>query len=183
MSDKKKRCLKVTVAIAILAFLITGLCFLCNWLFNERVKEETFQNVITEFTEEEKTAILDTVLIGKDTADLLAAYIPIGDGCKETIKEYAFQVTDKDEFAKYLEKFAISEDAEKAEDISFGDSVLACRNVYVFTDSSFLMLYEYGQNYWLIKQGSYIKDSDKETVEGISFKYAFKKTYGFDKLI
>ncbi len=179
MSDKKKRCLKVTVAIAILALLITGLAFLCNWLFNERVKEETFQNVITEFTEEEKTAILDTVLIEKDTADLLAAYIPIGDGCKETIKEYAFEVTDAEKFSEYLNKFIVDEDAEKAGDMSFGDSVLACRNVYVFTDSNFLMLYEYGQNYWLIKQGSYIMDSDKEAVEGISFKYAFKKIYGF----
>lgn len=183
MTDKKKRCLKVTVAVVILVLIVTGLAFLCNYLFNERVKEESFQNVITEFTEEEKTAILDTVLIGKDTADLLAAYIPIGSGCKETIKEYAFEVTDTEKFSEYLSKFKVYEDAEKAEDISFGDSVLSCKNVYVFTESDSLTLYEYGQNYWLIKQGICIKDSDKKTVEAISFKYAFKKIYGFEKLI
>ena len=178
MTEKKKRCLKVTVAVVVLVLIITGLAFLCNYLFNERVKEETFLNVITEFTEEEKTAILDTVLIEKDTADLLAAYIPIGNDCKETIKEYAFQVIDKEKFSHYLEKFQLDENAYKEEDIIFGDDVLACKNVYVSSENSDRILYEYGQNYWLIKFGIYA-DDDKKTVEDISFKQAFKKIYGF----
>lgn len=181
MSDKKKHCLKAIAVFVMLALAVTGLCLLCDWLFDERVKEESFQNVITELTDEEETIILDTVLIEKDCADLLAAYIPIVPHGDNAAKEYVFVVESEERFARYLEKFNLSDESEKAEDISIGDNVFSCRKVYTLEGVSDFHLYEYGQGYWLIKQGEYIRTDDKQTVENISYKYAFKRIYGFEK--
>jgi hypothetical protein len=177
MPEKKKHYLKIAAIFVVSALLVSGLCLLGWWLFDIRVKEISCENLITELSENEQKSLFDTVLLDDECAKLVAAYIPIDEGKEYSIKEYAVEVTDKIKFSEYLSRFTLEEEAEKSNDISFGDSVLSCKNVY--SDSNgYIALYEYGQNYWLIKQGNYISDTHRQIAEEISYKYAFKKLYG-----
>ncbi len=138
----------------------------------------SFDNLITELDEQEKKNICDTILLDSECAELIAVYIPIDEGKEYSIKEYVFEVKDNQKFSEYLSRFSLIEEVTKPGDVSFGDIVLSCRNVYASEEGYDMALYEYGQNYWIVKQGYYISDTYRKTAENISFKYAFKKLYG-----